>query len=149
MKDENENDDEEYFPLFDSLFFTLDENHHPMMLENPTIFEIDDALGKRVAFTTFEVNGITIEVSTVFLGIQIGSRPPKFETMIFGGIRDNSQWKYSTYEEAMAHHEKILHEFYGIAVNKRCKTCGTEMKYGNNIGSDECIFCKIENRRLS
>jgi hypothetical protein len=49
-----------------------------------------------------------VDVSTVFLGIdhQYGDGPPLlWETMIFGGPRDGDQWRYPTYDEAMAGHE--------------------------------------------
>jgi hypothetical protein len=48
-----------------------------------------------------------VKVSTVFLGInhqfRLG-RPLLFETMIFGGPRDGSQWRYMTWKEAVAGH---------------------------------------------
>ena len=50
-----------------------------------------------------------IRVSTVFLGIdhQFGEGEPLlFETMIFGGDHDECQYRYSTYEEAEAGHNK-------------------------------------------
>jgi hypothetical protein len=54
-----------------------------------------------------------IEVSTVFLGLdhQFGEGPPLlFETMIFGGERDNDQWRYSTWREAEKGHDKVVKE---------------------------------------
>jgi hypothetical protein len=51
------------------------------------------------------------DVSTVWLGLdhRFGSGPPLiFETMIFGGERDQGQWRYSTEEEALAGHERVV-----------------------------------------
>lgn len=53
-----------------------------------------------------------VRVSTVFLGLdhQYGDGPPiLFETMIFNGPLDASEWRYSTWEEAEVGHG---HAFY-------------------------------------
>ena len=50
-----------------------------------------------------------VRVSTVFLGINhnFGEGPPLlFETMIFGGEYDDEQWRYATWNEALAGHKK-------------------------------------------
>lgn len=50
----------------------------------------------------------SVRVSTVFLGVdhQYGDGPPLiFETMIFGGVHDQEQWRCSTWTEAEAQHE--------------------------------------------
>lgn len=50
-------------------------------------------------------------ISTVFLGIDHGfgeKLPVLFETMIFGGVRDQEQWRYTTWDEAVAGHEKAV-----------------------------------------
>lgn len=53
-----------------------------------------------------------IRVSTVFLGINHewdpGKPPLLFETMMFGGEYDEDMWRYSTWEEAEAGHEKAV-----------------------------------------
>lgn len=52
-----------------------------------------------------------VNVSTVFLGVdhQFGEGPPLiFETMIFGGNRDQDQWRYSTYEQAASGHRAVV-----------------------------------------
>ena len=61
---------------------------------------------KRVARTTV---GDTY-VSTVFLGLDHACEGPPmiFETMIFGGDRDQDCWRYSTEEEARAGHAKAV-----------------------------------------
>ena len=45
-----------------------------------------------------------VTVSTVFLGIG----PILFETMVFGGSRDQSQWRYGTWAEAEAGHKRVV-----------------------------------------
>jgi hypothetical protein len=57
-----------------------------------------------------------IAVSTVFLGLDHnwGEGPPLlFETMIFGGPHDEEQWRYSTWDEAVAGHQRAC-EIAGI-----------------------------------
>ena len=53
-------------------------------------------------------------LSTVFLGLDhrlIGSGPPLlFETMIFGGERNQEQHRTSTYAQAISLHDQILTE---------------------------------------
>lgn len=51
-----------------------------------------------------------VRVSTVFLGLDHSfsgrSKPILFETMVFGGLLDQSQDRYSTLEEAQKGHKK-------------------------------------------
>lgn len=53
-----------------------------------------------------------VTVSTVFLGLDrrfVGGGPPLlFETMVFGGERDGAQWRYSTWDEAVAGHDAAV-----------------------------------------
>lgn len=52
-----------------------------------------------------------IAVSTVFLGLdhQFGDGPPLlFETMVFSGEHDQDQWRYSTWDEAVAGHDAAV-----------------------------------------
>lgn len=59
--------------------------------------------------------GEPVRVSTMFLGIDhaFGGGPPLlFETMIFGGSRDQEQHRYSTWDEAVAGHRAIVESFY-------------------------------------
>ena len=68
----------------------------------------DDPKNKRVALT--HINDET-KVSTVFLGLNhnYGDGPPMiFETMIFGSEHDEYQERYSTWDEAVAGHEKAV-----------------------------------------
>jgi hypothetical protein len=51
-------------------------------------------------------------VSTVFLSLDhnwSGGEPLLFETMIFGGPYDTFMERYSTYDQAKAGHERIVH----------------------------------------
>lgn len=52
-------------------------------------------------------------VSTVWLGYnyQFGDGPPLiFETMIFGGPRDDETWRYPTEDEARVGHQRVVDE---------------------------------------
>lgn len=53
-----------------------------------------------------------IRVSTVFLGLDHDytrqGPPVLWETMIFGGNFDDSQWRWHTRQEALAGHERAL-----------------------------------------
>lgn len=52
-----------------------------------------------------------VSVSTVFLGIDHGwdnEEPILWETMVFGGIHDQSQWRYSSREAAVLEHVCIV-----------------------------------------
>lgn len=62
---------------------------------------------KRVAKTTVG----DANVSTVFLGLDNswdGGTPVLFETMVFGGPYSEDQWRYCTWDEAVAGHERIV-----------------------------------------
>jgi hypothetical protein len=52
-----------------------------------------------------------VQVSTIFLGLdyQFGDGLPiLFETMVFGGELDDCQWRYATWEDALAGHAKAV-----------------------------------------
>ena len=74
----------------------------PDILEWAELFGISD---NRIARTFLDGD---IEISTVFLGMDhqwIPKGPPLvFETMIFNGVHDGEQWRYSTWDEAEAGH---------------------------------------------
>ncbi len=63
---------------------------------------------KRVGWT--EVN--EVKISTVWIGLDhsfgIGEKPLIFETMIFGGIHNGYQERYSTEEEAQEGHQRAV-----------------------------------------
>jgi hypothetical protein len=52
-----------------------------------------------------------VDVSTVFLGLDhgYGDGPPVlFETMVFGGPYDQNMERYTTYDEAVIGHQKMV-----------------------------------------
>ena len=50
-----------------------------------------------------------VRVSTVHLGIPHGLRGTEhYETMVFGGEHDEHQWRYETYEQAVAGHAQVV-----------------------------------------
>lgn len=62
---------------------------------------------RRVARTDTK-NG---QISTVFLGVDhsFGDGPPLlFETLVFGGTLNDEQERYSTWDEAVAGHKKMV-----------------------------------------
>ena len=64
----------------------------------------------RIALTDL---GDDVHVSTVWLGIDhgFGAGPPLiFETMIFGGPRNEDTERYTTKEQALAGHNRIVAE---------------------------------------
>lgn len=70
-----------------------------------------------IAKDTILKNGEEIDISTVFLGIDHGvlyDRPQLFETMVFGGEHDEYTERYSTKEEALFGHERILEMVIGV-----------------------------------
>ena len=57
-----------------------------------------------------------VRVSTVYLGLdhQYGDGPPLiFETMVFGGVFDGEQERYSTLEQAQAGHAAMVQRVSG------------------------------------
>lgn len=87
--------------------YILDENKSPVKAsfeEWAGMFQSQN----RVVAKTSTWNG---EVSTVFLGLdhQYGDGPPLiFETMVFGGTRDQDMERYSTWAEAEAGHAAMV-----------------------------------------
>lgn len=75
---------------------------------------IGDTAYKRVAGDTVVLDGQTLAVSTVWLGVDYNfSRqgPPLiFETMIFGNhlLAEDACWRYATEEEALAGHARVV-----------------------------------------
>lgn len=71
-------------------------------------------LYRRVAWT--EIGDV--KVSTVWLGLEhhldlvTGTHPPApvaiFETMVFGGVMDQEQWRYATEEQALEGHAHVV-----------------------------------------
>ena len=68
---------------------------------------------KRVAKDT--INGV--DISTMFLGLDhqySKGKPLLFETMVFGGELDQEQERYSTWEEAVAGHRRMVIKVKGV-----------------------------------
>jgi len=91
------------------LYYVLD-GHTPVPEPDMETFAIwHGTEDRRVALT---VLGPGVEVSTVFLGIdhQFGDGPPLlFETMLFSDYEEK-EWRYSTWDEAAAGHERVVAE---------------------------------------
>ena len=68
-------------------------------------------IDRRIKFTKLSKN---VDISTVFLGIDHGFDDDKtvlFETMIFGGDRDGECIRYSTVDNSLDGHDKVVKEF--------------------------------------
>lgn len=69
---------------------------------------------RRIGGDTVIVDGATLAVSTVWLGVNYnfaGDGPPLiFETMVFGEhpLADAACWRYATEDEARAGHENVV-----------------------------------------
>jgi hypothetical protein len=104
-----------------SNWYILDENHKPVKCNDH--FERhkwiqslpeDQQTGIGCIVDKWEADGVF--VSTVFLGLDHGwdsDVPIVFETMIFGGERDQECERYATWEEAKAGHARIVAEVQG------------------------------------
>lgn len=98
-------------------FFVIDADHvvHPVDTVEEWARAYDDDC--RIVNQTGNDN---IWVSTVFLGINHNwgfsedTRPILFETLVKGGHFNDFQYRYHTYEEAVAGHNKICEEVFGI-----------------------------------
>lgn len=68
----------------------------------------------RVAYDELELDGGTVVVSTVFLGMEHGfdehGPPIVFETLIQGGEMDDTMQRYSSWDEAADGHHDMLQE---------------------------------------
>lgn len=90
-------------------YYILDANNQPVpvddILEWGRFFAKAD---RHVAKT--DINGVFI--STVFLGIDHrldDSGPPLlFETMVFGGVLNEYQWRYSSWDDALTGHKTAV-----------------------------------------
>ena len=84
------------------------DGHTPKRCDDPILFmQWRRTASRRVAQD--DINWVS--VSTVFLGIDhgFGHGPPiLFETMVFGGVLDQEQERYATWEEAEAGHAAMV-----------------------------------------
>lgn len=98
----------------------------------------DPDQGSRIVRSDVLRNGEDlIHVSTVFLlGIVHrwlnGSDPLLFETMVFGGVLDLAQWRYSTWEQAEAGHQAVLDQLF------------REMPHLTRVVPEDRVTLKIE-----
>lgn len=101
------------------IYYILDDDNNPVPGETVVAWGrwlAEDENRRVVAKTKI---GAEIEVSTIFLGIDHGfgflddAAPPiLFETMVFGGPRDQEQWRYATWNEAKEGHEDAVRAVY-------------------------------------
>ena len=96
-----------------SMFYKLDENHKPIPCSAAELG--DPAFRDKSRIVQQDKIG-KVRLSTVFLCIDhsfdsLGNGPPVlWETMIFGGPRDQEQHRYTSHADALAGHLKILAE---------------------------------------
>ena len=93
------------FHGFDSIYYDWD--GHPIALRQWA--ELMEAnLDRHVAD---DMVG-DVRVSTVWLGLNhnwSGQGPPLiFETMVFGGVHDEEQWRYPSHHAALAGHDQVV-----------------------------------------
>lgn len=100
-------------------WFKLDENRMPVKCQNHNEYfewhnsqpnESATGIGMQLAKTKI-ADGLT--VSTVFLGTDHaydGGPPELWETMIFGGDRDEETTRYRSWGDAIEGHERIVSE---------------------------------------
>lgn len=88
-------------------FYILDGNGDPVAVDLMTFalwFEAND--DARVVKKS-DIGSVT--VSTVFLGLNLGVGPPiLWETMVFGGELDGEQERYTSKEDALVGHERMM-----------------------------------------
>lgn len=88
--------------------YILDADHNLVTTDRLTwTLFLEDLARRRVAETFVG----EIRISTVFLGIDhaFGLGPPLlFETMVFGGPHDGWLDRYSTWDEAVAGHARVV-----------------------------------------
>lgn len=90
--------------------YILDENHNTIktndLMKWAAWFETAD---RKVKATELPND---VKVSTVFLGLDHnwinGGDPILFETMVFGGVLDREQDRYSTWKQAEKGHEEMV-----------------------------------------
>jgi hypothetical protein len=89
-------------------WYKLNDDHSVELLQTYPMGE-DMNKDRHVDFTTLG----DVKISTVFLQLdhswgREGETPILFETMIFGGEHDNYMWRYTTWGEAKAGHDRIV-----------------------------------------
>lgn len=94
-----------------NLYYTLDENKNPVPVDMWE-YAMKHQQVTHVAKDVLEIDGVSVRVSTVFLGLNHAwgeDMPPiLFETMIFGGEHDQYQERYNTWDEAVEGHKRAM-----------------------------------------
>jgi hypothetical protein len=92
------------------VFYVLDATGCPHPVDDPVEWASFTDADRRVA----QASVGDAWVSTVFLGIDHGfgfnDAPVLWETMIFGGSRDQEQHRYTSQAEALAGHARLVRE---------------------------------------
>jgi uncharacterized paraquat-inducible protein A len=116
-------------------YFVLDERNMLVPCKNLVRWGIFMGSGKNiVAVTHIDEN---VKVSTIFLGVSFIKCSQTFETMIFGGERDDETYRCDTWEQAVAQHNGIVATF--TAENRwKCESCGAINISNENL---ECRKC--------
>jgi hypothetical protein len=109
-----------------SSWYKLDKDNNPIVCQDHAeYFAWHQSLPKETATgvgVQLARTGITIgvSVSTVFLGTDhaISGRPVLWETMIFGGDRNEECHRYTSHSEAIAGHNSIVNEMQLDLLNR-------------------------------
>jgi len=91
------------------MWYTLDDNSQPVKISISDLQRYEEAKKKH----TIQAKNVgdCEMVSTTFLGLDHcldGVGPILFETMIFGGIHSDDQWRYATWEGAKKGHQEAV-----------------------------------------
>ena len=95
------------------MYYLLDENKMPYKVDFREGLKVYDDINMKV---TKQDNFDGARVSTVFLGLDYGYgdrdspdyQPILWETMVFGGEYDEYQERYTSHEEALKGHERMV-----------------------------------------
>lgn len=121
-------------------FFVM--NSHHQVMRTPTVQYWIKWMGNAhssIIVGRTEIDS-SIYVSTVFLGMgnsHNGSTPKMFETMIFGGPRDQEQSRFQTWDEAVKGHDAVVKSLVEELLYWICDHCGS-FSYAQDL---ECRKC--------
>lgn len=93
--------------------------------------EMPDFKNRGMFRDTFTIYGEEVQVSTVFLHMDHsfnGGPPLLFETMVFGGLHDNHQVRYTSWDEAEKGHNEICQMVLEVISNDREKKINNILK---------------------
>ena len=106
------------FPNQNNMYYKLEDKTTVKCLPG----ELPDFLDRKIFRDVFNIYDEDVSVSTVFLYMDHsfnGGTPLLFETMIFGGLHNNHQLRYSTWEDAEKGHEDCCQMVLDVVVNDR------------------------------